>query len=308
MPLRGVRDRVYMLKSLPSFARLDEESLTLMAEHAHVRRFRKGQVLIREDESIRAIYLVIDGEIRVTYLGELVAMVPRSRGVGLLAVLARQDSGTGAVAAVDSHVLEIPVEAVNEAYEESFPIVRNALRLCSGGLVRNRGNLPMAPDPNRTIDEGKPHDRELTLVERVLEMRSLPLFRRANVDAVVEFVRQGKEVRYQEGERLWSVGDPSTFQLRLDCGRVTCTAADGHSVDVGARFILGNLDSLAMTPRSYEAVATKPVIAYRTDIQGWLSVMETHHDLARGLLAIFATSLLEEQRAAHRKETSEAAE
>lgn len=301
LPIRGVRDRVLLLRSLPSFAPLDDDSLTLMAEHARIRSFRRGEHLVVESEPIQAINIVINGEVRVTYQGELVAIVGRSRGVGMLALFSGQSSGTGATAVVDTTTLEVPVEAVLVAYEESFPIVRNALRLTAGGLLDSRGNLPAVPDPNRVVDEGEPTDRSLTLVERVLTTRNAPLLRRVNLEAVIELVRRGREVRYAAGERVWDLDEPSDFQLRLDFGRIRCTAKDGKFVDVGAGFVLGSLDSLAMSPRSFSAVAVKPTMAFRTDLQAWLGVMETHHELARGLLGILASALLDEQRAAYRK-------
>jgi len=46
LPSHGIRDRIYWLRSLASFGQLDDASLTLLAEHARVRTFRKGDRMI----------------------------------------------------------------------------------------------------------------------------------------------------------------------------------------------------------------------------------------------------------------------
>ena len=44
--------------------------------------------------------------------------------------------------------------------------------------------------------------------------------------------------------------------------------------------------------------AVTPVVAQRLDLHALLSVMEVQHELGRGLLALLASTLLDEQKAA----------
>ena len=66
-----------------------------------------------------------------------------------------------------------------------------------------------------------------------------PLFAGASLEAAIEILRHAVGVRHPAGAILWRVGDPSTFTLRIDYGRVRCTNAAGRSVDVGAGFMTG---------------------------------------------------------------------
>lgn len=298
----GVRDRAFLLRSLgDTFALLDDDGLRLLAGHARTRRFAAGECLIADTEPMRYAYLLFSGRVRVTYRGELLTISERPRGVGLLASRANKLDGTGAVALTDTTAFEVPIDALRTAYEENFALVRNDLRLCAGALLARFGGLPLSPDTRRTLDEGVDDGRALTLVERVLEMRKEPIFATVNLEAVIEIARRGAAVRYEAGERLWNVHDTADHYLRIDSGRVRCTAPNGQRVDVARGQVLGSFDALAVTPRSFGAVAVTPVTAFRTSIQALLTVMETQHELARGLLAILATTLLEAQLAANRQ-------
>lgn len=293
MPLRGVRDRVLLLRSLPSFAGLDDAGLTLLAEHARTRSFRAGETVIAEGRPLSHVYIVVSGQITSNRLGKRVAVVTRSRGVGLLSVLARDSNGVDAVADVDTLTLEVPADALQDALEENFSMLRNSLRLSAAALVAKRGNLPASPDRPGPQTLGEYRERPRTMVELMLLLGKTGVFSGVNIDALVAVARTTREVRIAEGEVLWRIGEPSTFWMRVDYGRVRCTAADGRHVDVGPDFILGNLDCFGQAPRSYEARTDTRIIGYRTELDGFLAILETHFQMARDLIAIISKALLE---------------
>jgi CRP-like cAMP-binding protein len=289
----GVRNRVLVLRSLESFSSLDERSLTLIAEHASYRRFAAGETVCVEGAPISFFHIVIEGQVTVTRMGHLVAVTGRSRGVGILSLLARDPNGVSAVADVDTRTLAVPVDAFLDGLEESFSLVRNSLRLQAGALLRKRGNLPARPDKPPPFAMGEYVARDRTLVERIIDLSRGGVWASCNLDAVVEVARRTTEIRVEPGEVFWKIGDPSSFWLRIDHGRVRCTAADGQLVDVGHRFVLGIMDSIAQQPRSYEARAETRVVAYKTELESFLGVLETHFDLARDFLGVLARALLE---------------
>jgi CRP-like cAMP-binding protein len=291
-PLETLRDRMFLLRSLPNFAPLDDESLSLISEHARGRHFGKGETLIAEGEPVANLYFVLDGAVRVTKNGQHVALVERPMGVGVSAFLARDPEGCSAVAERDAKTLELPSQALIEAMEVRFPILRNSLRLMAQNLVRKRGDLPIRPDRAPPAQLGDHFTRPRTLVEKILAVKSAPLFKDANLDSVSELARCSREVRLTAGERIFEIGDRADFQLRIVYGQVRCTAADGQSVVVGADFNLGGLDAMGEGKRSYSAVADTEVIAYRMQTADFLSVLETHFDLAIGLLSVLARSNL----------------
>jgi CRP-like cAMP-binding protein len=293
-PLVTIRDRVLLLRSFPAFAALDDETLTLMAEHSRRRAFRAGEVVASEGAPLESAYMVIEGQITVHRKGRRTAVVTRGGGVGNLSILARDPHGISAVADVDTLTAESPAWAMNEALDRSFPMLRNSLRLVTGGLVRKRGHLPCRPEDAPPVELGTWPEHPATIVDHLLATRSSAgIFASANLDALLANARAIREVRFEPGESLWQLGEPSSWWTRIAYGSVRCTSADGRFVDVGRNFMLGIMDAYAQMPRSYEARTNTRVVGYRTELEDGLATLEDYPELARGLVAGVAMAVLE---------------
>ncbi len=290
IPLDGLRDRVLALRAMPWAASLDHEGLVLLGEHARHRSCRKGEVLLEPGKPVQAMFVVERGLVTVKVAGQLLTQVSAGRVAGVTSMIARDPRGASAIADEDSRVLEIPAEAVFAAYEENFSVVRNGIRLMSRGTLQRLDRLPRPLDPSAPAPMGayRESHRTLTLVDRVREARQTPLFANANLDAVFDIARNTVERRLRPGERLWSIGEPSSFWAYVEYGRLRCTNAEGRSTQIGASSVLGQLDCWAELPRSYEAQAETELIVHQTDIVPMLGVLERHHDMAMELLAIIA--------------------
>jgi CRP-like cAMP-binding protein len=291
--LRGVRDRVLQLRALPSFTALDEDALILMAEDARVRVFDAGAHLLTQGRPVDRVFVVTSGRVEVRRNDVSLAVVDEGE-VGLLALLAGDALGVDAVALTPTTSLEIPADSVHRNMHESFAITRNTVRLLARELLERRGHLPVPPGTTAETDVGVWRTRPLTLVEKLLLLRATPLGQMANLDAAAEMARAMVEERVEAGERLWSVGEPATSWLRIEYGRVRCTAEDGRSVEVGAGFVLGVLDGWGDLPRSYEAVAVTRLIVQRMELAAQLAVLETHTQMAGHITRFLARSLLAE--------------
>lgn len=293
-PQISVRDRVLMMRSFPAFAPLDDDSLSYLAEHSRRRAFRAGEEVTREGQPLEHGYMVIDGQITVRRRGQLTAVVTRGGGVGNLSILAHDPHGVTGIADVDTVTAEYPAAIMNEAMERNFPLVRNSLRLVAGGLVRRRGLLPARPEDAPPVELGTWPEHPATVVDHLLAARaSTGVFATANLDALLANARAIREVRFEEGEPLWRVGEPSSWWMRVAYGSVRCSSADGRFVDVGQGFMLGIMDAYAQTPRSYEARTRTRVVGYRTELEDGLAVLEDYPELARGLVAMLAMTVLE---------------
>jgi CRP-like cAMP-binding protein len=291
-PILGVRDNLLLLRSLPAFVPIDDPALVLLAEHARVRRVREGERILNPAAPIDRVYVVIEGEVRWTRADRPAKVAGRHDVVGWIALMAREE-GVEAIAKTESVVLELPAETLERALEDHFPILRNTMRLGAQTLVRARGNLPLAKGTAPPADPGVPREAPKTLVERVMGMRTAPIFKRASVEAVIALARNWTAVHAQPGDVLWRVGEESSHWLIIDYGVVTTTSKDGDSVSVGSGFVLGILDSIARLPRSYEARAATEIVASRIELEGFLGVLETHFDLARDFIAYLAKEALD---------------
>lgn len=295
LPLPGVRDRALLLRSLSTFGGLDDEALSLLAEHAKPRSFRAGERVLAEGRPVEAVHVVVDGQISSRRRGRLVGEVRRARGLGFLSLLAGDEGGVEAVADLPTHTLEVPAAVVLDAIDENFSFLRNLLRLSARGLLDKRGGMPASPARPPAAEAGEYPARKRTLVERVLDLRAGGIFAAGNLEPVVELARRTEEVEFAAGEPLWAVGDRSTWSVRVIAGRIECAGpGDAGRVAVGKGFVLGNLDALGDLPRSFSARAETRVVAYRSELDALLSIVETHPRLGRELLAVLSRSLLEE--------------
>jgi CRP-like cAMP-binding protein len=265
----GLRDRVLLLRAVENLIGLDEEGLTLLAEHARSRAYEKGDVVIVEGRQPESIHIVVQGQVTVTRKRSPLVVTP-GFSVGVLSVIADAPSRR-VVADVATRTLEIPVLAYKVALEENFSLFRNALRMLGKTLLRHRGSLPADPKNPPKVVLGVRSDTPKTMAQRLIDYD--PSF---STTMLVDVARRMVECRVPAGHVFWSVGEPASHSLHVDYGRVRCTAADGMHVDVGSDYDLGVMDFWAAQPRSYEARAATEVVGYFVTAEDFMVVMEMH--------------------------------
>ena len=295
LSIQSVRDRMLLLRSLPGFSPLEDGSLTLLAEHMRVRACRPEDLLLSLGEPLHHVYVVLEGEVRWQRKGRAPVTAGVQDVVGWVTLMSRDPDGLEARAVGEALVLELPSDVLEHALEDDFGIVRNSLRLGGLALLASRGNLPYPPDRPPKFEMGVLRAARRTLVERLIDMRQVPLFARANAEALIAMVRCTEEIRYEPGELVWSIGDPATFWVFVEYGRLRCTNPQGQRQDVGANFVIGIMDAIAQESRAYEVRAETLVIGNRIELESFLGVLETHFELARDYLAFLARTVLDLQ-------------
>jgi CRP/FNR family cyclic AMP-dependent transcriptional regulator len=289
--LQRLRSRIVQLRAMPGFAVLDVETLELLAESSRVRRFRKGDAILALGAPVEHVYLAIEGGIE-SRRGSLKLDIENFGGVGFLSLLAGDARGVDAIATGDVRVLEVRAETALRVMSESFVITRIAIRSLARQLVARWGAMPPSDGPPQDVDVGTKRDKPLTLVQRLLMLRRTPLGRYANLDASSEMARAMTEVHVAAGETLFAKGDPSTFWLGVEFGRVRCDGATGEVGWVGARKVLGVLESWADTPRSFAAIAETELVVHRIDVASMLAVAEIHPEMGVQLARLLARQLV----------------
>jgi CRP-like cAMP-binding protein len=295
LSIQSLRDRMLLLRSLPAFGPLEDDTLSLVAEYMHLRRFAAGDVLMRFGEPIHRVYIVLEGSVRWRRkLQPSASVASEQEVVGWLSVMARDPDGLEAVVQDDALVIELPSEMLEHALEEDFAIVRNMLRMGAESLLSLRGELPARPDRAPVALLGLLRERRRTLVERLIDMRNVPLFKRGNVEALIALARNTQELEVEPGHVFWQAGDAARFWVVIDYGRVHCENRQGQGMDVGANFVLGIMDAMAQRPHGYAAVAETKVVGNRIELEAFLAVLETHFELARDFLSFIALAVLEQ--------------
>ena len=291
----GPMDRILYLRSLPMIGEMSIERLAVLAEHLEERFTRKGQVVIPLDRPVSHMHFVVSGLVRTTFKGTTIALVAPPYGAGFAAALSRVDEGYEAVAEVDTQTLRLDREVFLNFMEDDFQLMLNAIRLNSRGLLNLRDKLPTGSEHDDYEASSSYTGKPLDLVERLVWMiRNSSVFKNGNIDAVMEICRRQTERRWQDGERIWSVGDRADFGFSILQGKVRCWGADGQrEFTAGEGFGLGFLDSFGASVRHVNADAQGEVVGLVDDIGTLIDVFEDNFDLARDLLSAITLSTLE---------------
>jgi CRP-like cAMP-binding protein len=289
----SLRDRTLLLRTLPAFAALEDDSLSLLGEHVRLRRYRVGDRLLTAFEPLHHVYIVLEGRVRYQRAGQAAASIARrNEVVGFLNLMAREADGIDAVVEEATIVLEFPAEILEHILELDFAIIRNMLRMGANALIELRAELPVAPERAPRLELGVRPERRRTMVERLIDMRDVPLFRRGNVEALIALTRRTEYVEAEAGHVFWKHGDVAPYWVVVEYGKVHCTNAAGAAVDIGSQFVIGIMDAIAQRPRSYSARAETAVVGSRIELASFMGVLETHFDLARDFAAFLARAVL----------------
>jgi CRP-like cAMP-binding protein len=302
----NLRERFLTLRSFPSFAGVDDEGITMLAEHAIQRGYPRGALLSPADRPLDRVWIIRQGRVAMREHGVRLAEVGRPWGAGFMSVLAEEVDGIEVEALEDTLALELPAAGLFGSYLENGSFVRQGLRNLARGILSSRQSLPV--DADYELPELGPYREErLTMVQRVLRMRAdSPVFRALDFDALFNLASRIHEERIPAGTVLWRAGEPTEFALRIHWGQVDCTAPDGRTARVGAPFTLGGLDQMASRPRAYAAVARTDLWAQRTLGGLFFSVIESTPRSGLPLLRLLAKQRLAYNRAvAVRRHASE---
>ncbi len=288
-------ERVLYLRKLDLLRDLPSADLLLLAEFARERVFPKGAALLQRGEPVRALHFVIAGRVELLRGGESLGLAGPGSGLGGMGVLAHDDEGVLARAAVDTLTLELEAEGFFELLEDRFNVFRHVLREVSRRSIvhlLSAGVRSARPPAQVPLDVPSRH---LDLVERLMLLRRMTPFVRSSINALADLSRSLLEVRYARGERLWSEGDSSASMLLVVDGVVEC---DSRVSPVRFQAVpgqpLGSFESLAGVPRWFDAVALTPVLALQGRGEELVDVFEDNFRMGVDFLAAIATGLLRE--------------
>lgn len=286
-------ERVLHLRKLGLLRELPTSDLLLLAEFARERVFARGELLLRPGEPVSALHFVIAGQVELRRAARVVGLFGPGTSVGGLGLLARDEEGIEARAAVDTLTLELPADAVFDVLEDRFSVFRHCLREVSrlfiAHMVETGIHQGRAPEQVPLVVP----ERSLDLIERLLLLRRMAPFSHSSVNSLADLSRSLSEVRYERGQRLWQEGQPAGTMLLVVDGVVECTSAVSgvhfHGVPGQA---LGSFESLAGVPRWFDAVTLTPLLALKGSSDELLDVFEDNFRMGADFMAIIARALL----------------
>lgn len=280
-------ERVLRLSTAAGFRDLDHDVLSVIAQSARERVFRRGEVLFDPLHPPSAVWVLVEGRVSVVRDGAEVVVVEPGFAVGSVDLLTPRATGRRATAAADVLALELPYPVMLELMEDHFVITLAILRSISAAVIAALDVLPgerTFPASGRPAEHAPPSS-PLDFVERLFFLRHGSLMGSLSLRAVAELAHSVEEVRYPVGATLWREGEPADAMLFIVHGEVVVRPAHGRWVERGLpRGVIGALSSTAGTPRRGTAVAAAPVVGLRASREVFADVMEDHFELAIRIL------------------------
>ncbi len=267
--------------------KLSDDEIILAAENTRVRKFRKGQLVPVVRGTERIVYIVAEGMVSVQS-GLAESTIGSRQSVGWFELLADVEAPVVKVLS-ECVLLELSGDFLMRALEDNYLLARAIIRGNAERILELRGGLPRSEREH--VDDSAKHalTGKDTLLDRLLLFDGGPLDR-GSLDAGIAVARRMKRVVYEPGEEIFSLGEPARWWVNILEGTAECSNAAG-SAEVRGEYTIGVMDAIAEQPRSYGAVAKTRVLAYIIDYEDFASVLETHSDLALGIVQMTSANV-----------------
>lgn len=287
-------ERILRLRGVPTLRTLPATDLAQLAASMRTVRFKRGDTILREDEPPRSFFLIMTGTVTLRRKEKRIGTVRGPGGVGFLAFLARNAGGTSAVAESFVEALEVSGDAMDEIFEDHFPVLLGHVRWVAERLIAENKVTPAPPYVPPVVSfDAMIGEGQLGIVERIFLLRRMRAFTEANVNSIATLARKMVELRLPAGEVLWHAGDPAEHSYFIVKGMLSLRWGDGAFVQqIGPGYVVGGAESLVGLPRWNELVTEEPVAVLRGTREGLIDLFEDDHELALKFLSMLATLLV----------------
>jgi CRP-like cAMP-binding protein len=270
-------DKRVPLRDIIGFDDLHDESLAAIAALATRREYPAGTTLVHPGERRVNMQLLVEGDLQLRRMGRVWSH-PADRRVLDLFWLARDSMPLEVKTQGGAAVLEIPLAGLDEILEEHFGVWLASARTLAAWVL---GVRPTS-DSERLARAGNAD----LLSERIAALQDALPFARGFVDALMQLDAEASAVSYAAGSTLWRPGDPSDHLLVPVSGELRGVASDEPCG-------VGGLELLANRPRATPIEVTQPLVALRIGREAIFDLVEDHHELARDLLAMVASTVVQ---------------
>jgi CRP-like cAMP-binding protein len=257
--------------------------------------FEPGEVIYEEKEPASDLYFIVSGEVELRLGDERPWELGEQSMIGIIdAALDRAYSRT-AVAREVTHALALRYVDYMDAMEED---INYALELISSGAARSDEMAAGLGGKHLFAEMHGPSGADPPLQEasdkvspmaRLSALRSTPLFARAPVQALASVAQLARVKHYEEGARIFSIGDAPDVVHVLVRGSVRLSRmTPGETGLILPVCVLGGLEAMSGVSRTYQAVAESPVTALVVQKEDLFDVIEDHPGLLRSLFSELA--------------------
>ena len=290
---RAGLERLMHLRAFPPLADVPPEHLAALAELTEERVFPAGSVIYRAGQVVDEVLYVLEGAVELRGGGRANRRQGSRSIVGWLAALSRTAETPEVIAVELTTALGLRRQDQIEVFDDNVELLLFAVRSAARDLVEARRALPGAGFPAQATRPSRP--LAPGLVGKLGALRRTVLFSRVPVDVLIELVRESPEVRYREGDRLWSPGQSAAAGLVLVEGVLSGSSVGRPGIQrftLGGGEVAGLPEALAGEPRWYEAVAATNLSAIQIQPPGLFDLFEDHVGAALAVLEVLASDVL----------------
>jgi len=133
----------------------------------------------------------------------------------------------------------------------------------------------------------------LPLIEQILFLQSVPIFRELSGEELHFIAGITIEVSIPKGETLFHAGDPGDAMYLVLDGSVSIRLDGQEIVSMGKRDCFGEMAVLDNLPRSADAVAAEDTELLRIDAQSFDELLQEKHQIVKGIFKVLSSRLRE---------------
>lgn len=128
----------------------------------------------------------------------------------------------------------------------------------------------------------------LTLLERLLVLKSVPLFAGLGDEELLELAAILQEEQRRAGELVFAQGDQGTSMYIVVRGRLRAHDGERTLNELGERAVFGEMAMLDPEPRIASVSALEETLLLRIDHRPFFTLLSDNGELAMGLIQILA--------------------
>lgn len=251
-------------------------------------RLEPGGVVYRKGDPSDDHFFVVGGEVKLETEDAPAWTFGERSLIGTIDLTLGRPRSRTAVATRPTHLLRMPGQDWLDMLEDNFELTRAAYQGLATGIDELRialgdfeVNVPqVATPPPVPAPSGR-----IGLIDRILVLRSIPLFAQADVQALTNLAVLSQEASFAPGEAVLARGEPHDSLFVVVSGEVSGTRAEsGRRERFGPGRLVFGSSAPASANLAHDARAEIATRALRIAREDYLDVMEEHFALALSAL------------------------
>jgi len=278
------------LRTLEPFRTLSPAQLTLLTLEAEEVGFTADSWLVRPDDTIDSMFMVVDGFVRLVAGGRSRTVGPWSL-VGYPELLLRDSAGLGIHAETDVVAIRLETDALRELCERNFGILSALLGDMGDRLAAHVDRLERSISAEGAPIRG-PYQGPLDRVGRMVALQRARLLPSESMDALAELADRVDSIELLAGDRLHEMGATATDFHVVCAGAVELRAPGRPVLLLGAGATPGLPETLGSVGYVHEVVASGDGTVLRVALDPFMDVLEDHFELGYSILGLLAEDVV----------------